>query len=318
MDQLLSEINIKLSEEKDKIFDLKPYRPSAGITMLGSKVSESVQEIEQSNQNIVQLLENLIDKATSNYLKSQVEFWKLGRNFLEESKNIPLTNDQLISCPFCGENTVTKTVIERITNAINSQEKLAQMDELSFGLESYRQILIKLEETLRENRFVILSDQQQQKLRKVFAGTESRLEEFISKNQSNSNVLANLLNLVGGFINSIPNPESIANSEGSSQIISALREQPRQIMELLTDDMREDLNMYNPVYTSLSSRFEDVIVGEGKVEYYKNLMELLTAKLDINLVLLARQYESDILECQRIVDVYIRKKQEDILTISVF
>ena len=97
-----------------------------------------------------------------------------------------------------------------------------------------------------------------------------------------------------------------------SELANTFRDYLQQI-EVLWRNIKNSLDQYAIILTDIYSILEYKLANEKNVSVFPKLSDLLTIKPQIDLVVLARQYEADILECQRIADEYILTQQKMIL-----
>ena len=173
---LLQDVRLRQAAEINKVFDISPYRPNPIPTTLFSNAELALTKVKESLGHLFLIASDLSGISASTHLDTQLKLWKLGLKFLKETDGIPKEGIPTSLCPFCGEPTIDKPVIDAIQSSIEGNQNLAtKQNEFTNKVDS---IIMRLDEiigSLNQLSFQAMDDQEQQRLKSMFIRHQSQL-----------------------------------------------------------------------------------------------------------------------------------------------
>lgn len=241
--------------------------------------------------------------SASRYQVVQLGFWKSGLDLINTINPA--------ECPFCEEITLTPTKIQNLKERINDDQNLSDLFS-SFVKETdqYIDLVSQIETKLSQLQFSSLSNENFEKLGKLFEKDKDRLKTFVEENRQCVNLVLGLREIISlikksltALKTSITQPDKVADA------VSSVADIPTRINKRLAEVV-ENLKKYNETFATFRPIFERELSDEETVKKYTNLIDVLSNFKYIKLVAKVKSFDTDILESQRLVEEYILAQQK--------
>ena len=302
-DAVLRDIRSRQAEEINKVFDIIPFRPNQNLATIMEYLLTLKSQIEESDNRFRATTVAYAGASASRYQVAQLEFWKSGLDLVN------IINPA--ECPFCEEPTLTPTKIQNLKARIDVDQHLSDSFS-SFVKETdhYIDLLSQVEIKLSQLEFSSVSNENLEKLRKLFEKDKDRLKVFVEENRQCVNLVHNLRDVISLIKNSLTALKiSITQPDKVTEAVSSVTDIPARINKELTEAL-ESLKKYNETFVAFRPIFERELSDEETVKQYTNLIDLLNNFKYLRLVAKVKTFDNEILECQRIVEEYILSQQK--------
>lgn len=104
LDQLLPTLRNEQAREMQRVFDISPFRPRTDSDDLLNKLQESSAAFRARIRELVKAAQAVLEVTLTEFEQKRIAFWKTGlEDVWDESRPE--------QCPFCGEDTVTESLI---------------------------------------------------------------------------------------------------------------------------------------------------------------------------------------------------------------
>ena len=313
LETLLQDVKLKQSYEISKVFDITPYWLANNSEYLFTQLNENLHNLKQEIGYLILIASELTGITASTYLQSQLELWEKGIRLIEETGGITEKNENNL-CPFCGESTINESLIEIIQKRIDDNKNLSnKQKEFKERIETTIYRLDNIIDILNQLSFKKMDDQEYHRLNTLFDRYRDQLNDFFQGNITSALQLNNfkesinqmrkdLLNIKKGNIQ----PIDVSHAIDFVNTINS------RIWEMRTDTLNS-LNRYSTRLSNFKPILEQELSDEQTVATFTALINLLTVRPQINVVLAAKRFDTEIIEAQRIGDEYILAQQTTIL-----
>lgn len=313
-DELLKDVKNRQALEITKLFDISPYKPNVNSENLLERVKTITDDLLVENRNILGAANELTHSIITKYSELQLTFWNQGLAIIEHSGTNFQSGADLVNCPFCNKLTLEDSKLAEIRNNVSGSNELDEKrSKLKNALSGFDSVLREIENFFPQLEFASIQDQQMQSLRKMFSRGVKQIDDFAEENHqafNRINLFITKTNSLKAFINKLQR-----DAISPEDVIPALEPLAGLINELinLLSDATTAFRKFTLTFSTFLPVLQRELSDEKSVSIFTNLVELLSTKPLMDLVIMARKYEGEILKCQQIADDYILRQQKLIL-----
>jgi hypothetical protein len=302
-EDILKDVRICQAEEKDRVFDINPFRLTPNFKKKIQQLSDLMQQIRDSDENYKKAAADYAGVSAAQYQTAQLIFWKQGLSLLSDE------NPE--KCPFCEEPTITGDKIQSIKGRLEADKDLSQPHStFTEETEQYISIISQIEKKLPELEFKEISNENLSKLEKLIKNDETRFKAFVDKNREGGNFLRNfheLLNQTKSSLSSLK--RSITDPDKILESIKEVENIPSHI-EKAYSELAAGLEQYDEAFNDFRPVFDRDVSDESTVAKFTNLIDVFNNYSSVRLMAEAKSFDSDIIDAQRDVDQYILDQQK--------
>ncbi|MFC2054332.1 AAA family ATPase [Chloroflexota bacterium] len=311
---LLQDVKLRQSIEISKVFDITPYRITPNSLNLFTQLNNAFVDLKDELGHLLLTASDLSGIAVSMYLGDQLELWGKGIELIKETGIFPDEDETYTPCPFCGESTINKSLIDTIQKRIEGNQYLStKQNEFNERIDSSVSKLDEIIILLNQLNFHELNDQEFQRLKPMFSRYEDQLIDFVQGNRTSALQLSKFKGIVDQMKrNLLTLKRQNIQPTNATQVIEPFKNIGKQI-ETEINNTRNSLNLYSTKFSTFHPILEQELSDEQTVTIFTVLINLLTVRPQIDIVLAARQFDTEIVEAQRIADEYIFSMQTNIL-----
>ncbi len=307
---IIQSVEARQKIEQEKIFNFNRFLPPKTSPQLLENIETSLlHQFPQQIENLLATAQTLLQVTASQYSQAQLVFWEAGLALIDQNTPPPHT------CPLCEEDTITKRKIDNLkqrgaTSQASKKAKINFDSALSECLNS----LAAIKQKLRQLQITSLGQNDQTKLLALFSTPPPELHEFKTKNQDQTQSLAQLLQKITEGERQLKHvKDKISTPLEASNIANKISNLPADLQKEFDHFKTRHLN-----YTRITPKFEIILnrelADEATVQKFTDLRQLLTKKSQVELIAIARKMENDVSQCQQETGAHIKQKQKAELT----
>ena len=313
-DDLLKDVKERQLLEMSKLFDVTPYRPLTNQDTILQEMSKKVIDLAQRNDDLYATASELANVMVATYSEKHLEFWRQGLALVKPSAEISDSQNEVVECPFCGENTLSASKLAEIhSRSTSGQELDEKRQKLRGALTFLQNVVIAIHELLPRVGFDVIPTEKVQTLKKMFSRGEKQLDEFVKYNKECVETLAEIKSRVAELIQVVKTLQSQDFSPEES--LTSVESVVILVRELTNLFPKTDISLrkYSKTFTEFQPILQRELSDEKTVAIFTSLINLLSVKPHFDLVIRARNFDADILKSQQQADGYILERQREMV-----
>jgi hypothetical protein len=246
-----------------------------------------------------------LETTLTEFEENSVAFWKAGLELWDES-----TPQR---CPFCGENTLTKALIDERRGQIDqAQDSLESKKSLEKKVKACQDAVNEMSTTLGQLQLRSLSTQDREKLKAVFDHSQQVLQQYLLECEALESVTSTVLDRLGKYKQHIENLQQTALGTHPETLPELATQLVQDVNETILDST-EAFTAYEETFVEFEPVLRVELADEKEVEKYTAAIELLDMRESVQVCAANQELENDLLDCQRAVAEYVKQKQEQVL-----